>query len=418
MNVQESYLMQKDIDIQKGYGKYYIVITPFFPTKESFRGPYVYDQVKAIERTGKYKVLVFKPTSFGDNRDSYEYDGIRVHLFHAFQMPSYLFNGFSNGLNNHFFLRKIKGLGVNVADIAIAHGHTSTFGAYALALKKLNNSITTVVQHHDRDPFTVRNGRLTHWKTNLRYRAKSSMRIFNQIDCHVSISKVVEDNLLSFPLPGKYETYKPYLSVLGLLKGFPSVQPKKSLVVYNGVDTSKFYPKSGLRNKDFFTIGCIGNFQELKGQIVLIKAVERLLNKIPNIRVVFIGTGELLETCKSYVIEHALSKYITFQKEVHHDQLNDYYNTLDLFVLPTCYEGFGCVFTEAVACGVPFMLCEHQGASEYIPEEDASKWLFTPYDDLHLSKLIYRYYTHRYSQNLRYSYDIDQLIPAYLEKLL
>lgn len=398
---------------------YYIVITPFFPTPESFRGPYIYDQVRAIMKTDNYEVIVFKPKSWNESREFYEYEGVKVHLFSSFQMPSYLFNGATNKINCIFFLRKIKRIGINIDNIEIAHGHTSTFGAYALALKQQNNSIKAFVQHHDRDPFTIRNGHLAYWKINARYRAKSNIRIFNQVDCHISISKVVEDNLLAFPKPGKYETYKPYLSILQQVKNLPSIHPKRSLILYNGVDTTKFYFKPGLRDKSIFKIGCIGNFQELKGQIILIKAGEILIKEygMNNIRLSFIGSGELLEPCKKYVSERDLNNYVDFEKEIHHSLLVDYYNTLDLFVLPTCYEGFGCVFTEAAACGVPFMLCEHQGASEYIPKEETDKWLIQPYDYKHLAQLIYRYYTKRDKQKLLYPYDITSLINNYLANI-
>lgn len=398
---------------------YYIVITPFFPTPESFRGPYIYDQVQAIMKTGKYEVIVFKPKSWNDNRDFYEYEGVKVYLFTSFQMPSYFFNGATNKINCISFLRKIKRIGIDISNIEIAHGHTSTFGAYALALKRQNKSIKTLVQHHDRDPFTIRNGRLAHWKINARYRAKSNIQIFNQIDCHISISKVVEDNLLAFPKPGKYETYGPYLSILKQVKNLPSIQPKKSIILYNGVDTTKFYPKSGLHDNSIFKIGCIGNFQELKGQIVLIKAGEILIKEygINNIRLSFIGSGELLESCQKYVLERGLNNYVAFETEVHHSLLVDYYNTLDLFVLPTCYEGFGCVFTEAAACGIPFMLCEHQGASEYIPTHDAGKWLFKPNDDKKLADLIYHFYQHKEKQTLLYPYDINLLVNHFLTEI-
>ena len=42
--------MQKDKSI-------YLVVTAFFPSVESFRGPYVYDQVKAIMKDGRYQVV-------------------------------------------------------------------------------------------------------------------------------------------------------------------------------------------------------------------------------------------------------------------------------------------------------------------------------------------------------------------------
>lgn len=398
---------------------YYIVVTPFFPTDESFRGPYIYDQVKAIERTGKYAVIVFKSKSLKDKRDYYVYEGVQVNLFYAFQMPSYIFNGMANNINCISFIKQVRKLGIDINDIAVVHGHTSTFGAYALALKRFNGVIKTVVQHHDRDPFSICYGRLAKWKFNAQYRAKKNIQIFNEIDFHVSISKVVEDNLLSFPNSGKFEFYEPYLKVLSLVDNLPAITPKKSLVLYNGVDTGIFYPKEGLRDKSIFKIGCIGNFQELKGQITLLKAGKRLIDKygMHNIRLSFIGSGETLPACKAYVAQNNLEAYVTFENEVHHNELNDYYNSLDLFVLPTYYEGFGCVFTEAAACGVPFMLCEHQGASEYIFPNETHKWLFKPHDDTRLSKLIHNYYLNRYKQNLLYPYNIDILISSYLKEI-
>ena len=46
------------------YKSIYLVITPFFPSAQSFRGPYVYDQVKAIMCDGRYRVIVMMPDSW------------------------------------------------------------------------------------------------------------------------------------------------------------------------------------------------------------------------------------------------------------------------------------------------------------------------------------------------------------------
>lgn len=396
----------------------YICVTPFFPTPDSFRGPFIYDQVKAIQKTGKYEVMVFRPTSLRDKRDSYEYEGIKVHLFPSIGMPSYFFNGLTNGFNCRMFLKCLDKFGIDINQVAVVHGHTSSFAAYGVALKKLNPRILALVQHHDRDPYTIRNGHLAKMKLNAHYRAKTNVKLFNEVDYHISISHVVEDNLLSFPRAGKYECFQSYLNILKRVKHLPSISPRHSLILYNGVDLTKFYPVTGVRNETIFKIGCIGNFQDLKGQITLIKAAEILVRKgYKQLRVSLIGTGPLLDACKSYVAEHGLTTYILFEKEVHHKELLIFYNSLDLFVLPTFFEGFGCVFTEAYACGVPFMLCEHQGASEYIAEEDKDRWLFPKEDHERLSYLIEQYLENRYEQKLKYPYDINVLVSEFLNQL-
>lgn len=44
--------------------RYYLCVTPFFPSPGNWRGAYVFDQVKAIERQSDYRVLVFVPCGF------------------------------------------------------------------------------------------------------------------------------------------------------------------------------------------------------------------------------------------------------------------------------------------------------------------------------------------------------------------
>ena len=57
--------------------KIYLVVTPFFPEFDSFRGPYIYDQVNAIIKTGKYdKVIVLKPCRSNKLKD-YIYEVLR-----------------------------------------------------------------------------------------------------------------------------------------------------------------------------------------------------------------------------------------------------------------------------------------------------------------------------------------------------
>lgn len=399
--------------------KYYVVVTPFFPTNESFRGPFIYDQVKAIERVGKFKVVVFRPKALRDKRTDYEYGGVKVHFFKAIGMPSYFFNGFTNDYNARQFLKLFKTKGIDIKDVAVVHCHTSTFCVYGLILKDANPAIKVLLQHHDRDPFCILNGKLSSWYPNLLYRAKKNYNLYQRVDLHVCVSKITEDNLLNFPSASSSEDYPPYIQKLRKLRNMKPLPEVKSVVLYNGVDTSKFYSAGYKKAKVNCNIGCVANFQDLKDQITLIKAVEVLVKErgLSGLKASFIGSGPELSRCVSYVEEAKLHDYIVFEKEVDHEKLCVFYNSLDLFVLPSVYEGFGCVFTEAYACGVPFMICEGQGATEYIPESDYGKWVFGKHDYNQLADRIENFIGHRFTQKLKFDYDIDALIDNFLKKI-
>ena len=50
--------------------------------------------------------------------------------------------------------------------------------------------------------------------------------------------------------------------------------------------------------------------------------------------------------------------------------MNNFYNSIDLFVLPSYYEALGCVYLESWATHTPFVGVEGQGISELIIDED------------------------------------------------
>jgi glycosyltransferase involved in cell wall biosynthesis len=197
-------------------------------------------------------------------------------------------------------------------------------------------------------------------------------------------------------------------------------------VLYNGVDLNLFHSTTFAHfgADDTFRIGCIANFNDLKDQITLIKAFELFLKSKVNdsfsstkFRLSLLGTGELRTKCEKYISEHLLEKYVEWPEEMPHRNLPDYYKTLDLFVLPSFFEGFGCVYLEAAACGIPFMGCLGQGYSEYIYDDEKDKWLITPGNYVKLSELIDEYYNNPTQQHYRYTYDIDSLIKVFIERI-
>lgn len=394
---------------------YYICVTPFFPSPASWRGAYVLDQVKAIQRNSGYEVIVFKTCGLGDRQSDYIIDGITVHTIHPLLMPSYVLNGLTEGIVGRNFLRTLNKLGIDTGRVAFVHCHTASHAAFGFGVKKVNSEAKVLLQFHDLDPLTLRNGKWADKRWNRRYRACRSISALNRADLLVCISEPVRDAILAFPHPRGGEVYPPALRMLEDVADMPSIKPRNICIFNNGVDTALFHPLRQKGMNGIFRIGCIANFQELKDHITLVRAFDALIKKgYTDMRLSLLGSGETRPEIERYIKENDLCDFVEWPQEVCHDQLPEYYNSLDLFVLPSIFEGFGCVYTEAYACGVPFICCDRQGAAECIAPDERDKWLVPPHDYATLARLMERQYSERNVQHLCTEYDIDVLVKRFL----
>lgn len=379
----------------------YLVVTPFFPSNTSFRGPYIYDQVRAIERSGKYRVVVMMGTSWLFPTPDYEYEGVKVNRFKLYDLPSDVWPGSNTWLSLRSFDKALKRLNIKYENIAVVHAHVTGNARFANHVKSKNSKCLTVLQHHGYDVLGLLTGRYRDKEWHKKQAIRYGVHECNKIDLHIGVSQ----------------------EVLRYLEEFDGIRLKDKYVLYNGVDTKKFYQKQIRADYTIqkpFTIGCVANFWELKDQITLIKAVEILIKAgLKNIKVSFVGTGYTRVFCEHYVEKHGLSSYFEFNNEVDHTQLNAYYNTLDLFVLPSYWDSFGCVYVEAYACGVPFMTARGTGITELIPQKYFEKWVIEPHDYEALAKNIKKVFDIRLSakeiQPLNSPIEINELVRSYLD---
>jgi len=397
----------------------YIVVTPFFPSPTSWRGPFCLDFVKALERTGKYDVKVFVP---GVGED-YEIEGIKVYRFPTRQLPSNILPFLFRRKNERSFLNAVQRIGIDIQDVAVCHGHTANFAMYPLAVKRLNPNCQALLHHHDPQSFGLGMGILRHCSLYNAWLFCQFRKLFEQIDCHVFISEMVKRSFLLAPDASWtiYENYRRQMRGPRFFHCRP-VRIKRSVILHNGVDTSIFHPVPSTKHQapsTIFTIGCIANFVDWKDQATLIKAVGLLKEPV---KVIFVGSGPTFQHCKelanSIVDLHLQPTPIfEFRTEVPHEQLADFYHSLDLFVLHSYFEGFGCVFTEAWSCGVPFITCEGQGMDDLIPAEARSLWLCKEESPEDLATKIVRYIQEQPQQNLSGPIDIDTLVGAFVKEL-
>ena len=93
--------------------------------------------------------------------------------------------------------------------------------------------------------------------------------------------------------------------------------------------------------------------ERYKGQDKVILALPELIARRPGLTYVIVGDGDDTPRLKALACAHGLSDRVVFAGEVEDERLVLLYQAADLFVLPSTGEGFGIVFLEAMACGVP-----------------------------------------------------------------
>lgn len=138
----------------------------------------------------------------------------------------------------------------------------------------------------------------------------------------------------------------------------------KMIVLPNAVDANQFYKisqdearkKLGFEQENFI-VAYTGEFSHRKG----IQRLSDALKKLDNIKAIYIGDGDL----KQHGDE------ILFQGKLPHNELVNYLNCADVFVLPTLAEGCCNAIVEAMACGLPIISSELSFNDDLLTDSNA-----------------------------------------------
>ena len=116
-----------------------------------------------------------------------------------------------------------------------------------------------------------------------------------------------------------------------------------------------------------FVVGHVGRFCFQKNHDFLIDVFKMVHEKEKNAILLLIGIGELQEAIKQKVYNLGLQKSVIFlgaRKDV-----NKLYQAMDVFVLPSHYEGLPVVGVEAQAAGLPCVLSDQMTVETVIIKE-------------------------------------------------
>jgi glycosyltransferase involved in cell wall biosynthesis len=187
-------------------------------------------------------------------------------------------------------------------------------------------------------------------------------RLARSMDLHITHSRGIRD------------------SVLRAYAG----RPRRVEVVSLGIDLDRFRRDladparvAGYRGGAAPVVGAIGRLVPQKAMHVLIAATPALLEAHPALRVLIVGDGPLRADLEAQAARLGVAHAVRFAG--YQEDVVSAYAAMDVFVLPSRDEGFGLVFLEAMAVGVPVVGTRVIGSEDAV--EDGVTGLLVPYAD-------------------------------------
>lgn len=144
-------------------------------------------------------------------------------------------------------------------------------------------------------------------------------------------------------------------------------------VMYNGIDTERFYFNASVRNKLRYQLGIdnnellllsVGRLTAAKDYKNLLFAFSILSSKFDNIQLAIIGEGEEKACLTTMATAQGCSDRVHFLG-LRYD-VEDWMSAADIFVLSSAWEGFGLVVAEAMAAERIVVATDSGGVKEVV----------------------------------------------------
>jgi glycosyltransferase involved in cell wall biosynthesis len=161
-------------------------------------------------------------------------------------------------------------------------------------------------------------------------------------------------------------------------------RPRHVAVIPPGIDLRRFdrtrvdaAATAEFRHGASRVVGTVGRLADQKALHVLLDATPRLLADDPGTRVLIVGDGPLRPALERQARRLGVDGAVVFAG--HQADVVPAYAAMDVFVLPSRYEGFGIVFVEAMALGVPVVGTRVVGSEDAVV--DGVTGLLVPHGD-------------------------------------
>lgn len=286
--------------------------------------------------------------------------------------------------------------------------HTANFSPFDFNTDQRRNSNEEIIRIlSDIDPYCVFLGYIrSHPEALLNYRKKNSLvRIFAIAHAkEIFFNRAKPTNINGSQKGFSSEEiffYKQVLNQFDFLMPVSSytlsilnekgVNKPKTIVVNPPITPPQYFETS--KDLNTFNILSVGRLIKRKGQDEVLKSLPRVLEKHPQVRYLIIGSGPEHSNLFRLIKTLDLESSVNILDDIADSELAFYYQSSDLFVLPTKHldeidvEGFGIVFLEAGSYRIPSIGGKTGGVVDAI-EDYKTGFLINPYDSSELSDKI------------------------------
>jgi glycosyltransferase involved in cell wall biosynthesis len=180
-------------------------------------------------------------------------------------------------------------------------------------------------------------------------------RLIGRVDAFVSISEVTKQRFLHWS----------------------GVEARKVRVLPNAIHAKRYGPgpkpaelvsRYGLEGRSvLLTVGRMWIEERgLKGFDRVMRLLPNLANTLPNVAYLIVGDGDGRSELEEEARRLGVADRVIFTGRIPEDEKSAHYRLADVYVMPGRGDGFGFVFLEALACGVPVVASKADGSREAV----------------------------------------------------
>lgn len=153
----------------------------------------------------------------------------------------------------------------------------------------------------------------------------------------------------------------------GILKNYRNIIDKTKIkVIYNGIPIGEEF-KILQKESKTMVIGSAGRLSVEKGHMFLIRLAEKLKAEGLDFKILVAGEGKQRKILEKEIHKSGVADHVLLMGFL--NDLTVFYQQIDVFVLPSIWEGFGFVLLEAMKYKLPIVAFDTGSSAEIIQDE-------------------------------------------------